>query len=156
DGLPESAPQCPPLSPSGLRRWYTFFFSSRRRHTRFSRDWSSDVCSSDLVPVGADTGQAETDVNTFGQKVGETPAGDVSVGADTSLAEEELHIFGSRAGDVSATVIIDADTYYGEDQLRQFQSAVNEAGGTVTINGETMNGQQALSALVAEVNAGQG
>src|SRR5690606_23432283 len=24
--------------------------SSRRRHTRFSRDWSSDVCSSDLVP----------------------------------------------------------------------------------------------------------
>src|SRR5690606_19555208 len=28
-----------------------FFFSSRRRHTRFSRDWSSDVCSSDL-PAG--------------------------------------------------------------------------------------------------------
>src|SRR5690606_39936850 len=27
---------------------YVFFFSSRRRHTRFSRDWSSDVCSSDL------------------------------------------------------------------------------------------------------------
>src|SRR5690606_40991589 len=27
--------------------WF-FFFSSRRRHTRFSRDWSSDVCSSDL------------------------------------------------------------------------------------------------------------
>src|SRR5690606_5795169 len=26
-----------------------FFFSSRRRHTRFSRDWSSDVCSSDLI-----------------------------------------------------------------------------------------------------------
>src|SRR5690606_39665845 len=24
------------------------FFASRRRHTRFSRDWSSDVCSSDL------------------------------------------------------------------------------------------------------------
>src|SRR5436309_9185919 len=30
-----------------------FFFSSRRRHTRFSRDWSSDVCSSDLTPRGA-------------------------------------------------------------------------------------------------------
>src|SRR2546422_8076461 len=27
-----------------------FFFSSRRRHTRCSRDWSSDVCSSDLRP----------------------------------------------------------------------------------------------------------
>src|SRR3712207_1514252 len=28
-----------------------FFFSSRRRHTRYWRDWSSDVCSSDLVLV---------------------------------------------------------------------------------------------------------
>src|SRR5690606_40393403 len=30
-----------------------FFFSSRRRHTRFSRDWSSDVCSSDLQTAWA-------------------------------------------------------------------------------------------------------
>src|SRR5256886_9037424 len=29
-----------------------FFFSSRRRHTRFDCDWSSDVCSSDLQDVG--------------------------------------------------------------------------------------------------------
>src|SRR5947209_18528731 len=28
--------------------WHSFFFSSRRRHTRYWRDWSSDVCSSDL------------------------------------------------------------------------------------------------------------
>src|SRR5690348_10896706 len=27
-----------------------FFFSSRRRHTRWTGDWSSDVCSSDLAP----------------------------------------------------------------------------------------------------------
>src|SRR5947209_17660210 len=27
----------------------SFFFSSRRRHTRYWRDWSSDVCSSDLT-----------------------------------------------------------------------------------------------------------
>src|SRR5699024_11255235 len=27
---------------------FSFFFSSRRRHTRSKRDWSSDVCSSDL------------------------------------------------------------------------------------------------------------
>src|SRR2546430_12009610 len=30
-----------------------FFFSSRRRHTRFDCDWSSDVCSSDLVTLRA-------------------------------------------------------------------------------------------------------
>src|SRR6266498_5188288 len=29
--------------------FFLFFFSSRRRHTRCGRDWSSDVCSSDLV-----------------------------------------------------------------------------------------------------------
>src|SRR6266702_5664719 len=29
-----------------------FFFSSRRRHTRWPRDWSSDVCSSDLAQRG--------------------------------------------------------------------------------------------------------
>src|SRR2546430_12424597 len=31
-----------------------FFFSSRRRHTRFDCDWSSDVCSSDLVAMPAE------------------------------------------------------------------------------------------------------
>src|SRR6266508_5663354 len=40
-----------------------FFFSSRRRHTRWPRDWSSDVCSSDLqalkVYAGPDVSQAE-------------------------------------------------------------------------------------------------
>src|SRR5215813_6649352 len=30
-----------------------FFFSSRRRHTRCGRDWSSDVCSSDLAAAAA-------------------------------------------------------------------------------------------------------
>src|SRR2546422_7707276 len=39
-----------------------FFFSSRRRHTRCSRDWSSDVCSSDLAQAGRnfDAVQVET------------------------------------------------------------------------------------------------
>src|SRR5690606_40042001 len=41
-----------------FRLLLVFFFSSRSRHTRFSRDWSSDVCSSDLYdawPAGART-----------------------------------------------------------------------------------------------------
>src|SRR5690554_8210656 len=32
--------------------FFFFFFSSRRRHTRCGRDWSSDVCSSDLLGTG--------------------------------------------------------------------------------------------------------
>src|SRR6266480_6224053 len=50
-----------------------FFFSSRRRHTRLTCDWSSDVCSSDL-PSGASTGAHEAvelrdgDKNRYGGK----------------------------------------------------------------------------------------
>src|SRR5688572_32143833 len=32
-----------------IQSFFFFFFSSRRRHTRFDCDWSSDVCSSDLL-----------------------------------------------------------------------------------------------------------
>src|SRR5256885_6195687 len=35
-----------------LSPFYCFFFSSRRRHTRLQGDWSSDVCSSDLLNLG--------------------------------------------------------------------------------------------------------
>src|SRR4051794_41828145 len=34
---------------------FFFFFSSRRRHTRWTGDWSSDVCSSDLVSLPGST-----------------------------------------------------------------------------------------------------
>src|SRR2546430_10029749 len=51
-----------------------FFFSSRRRHTRFDCDWSSDVCSSDLYPgwtrhgITQDTAATYTErfLNAFG------------------------------------------------------------------------------------------
>src|SRR3712207_7073396 len=41
-----------------------FFFSSRRRHTRYWRDWSSDVCSSDLARGGG-THQQGSSQGTF-------------------------------------------------------------------------------------------
>src|SRR3712207_8954603 len=40
--------------------YFIFFFSSRRRHTRYWRDWSSDVCSSDLVTTWARAEDYET------------------------------------------------------------------------------------------------
>src|SRR5690625_6423535 len=39
---------CHVSASSELLSIFLFFFSSRRRHTRWPRDWSSDVCSSDL------------------------------------------------------------------------------------------------------------
>src|SRR5690625_7133914 len=52
-----------------------FFFSSRRRHTRWPRDWSSDVCSSDLVsvPVGAPSSLTEPITSTEPVGIGELP-----------------------------------------------------------------------------------
>src|SRR5206468_8579523 len=40
--------------------WTCFFFSSRRRHTRSDRDWSSDVCSSDLRALTGNCGSSTT------------------------------------------------------------------------------------------------
>src|SRR5699024_11255245 len=48
-----------------------FFFPSRRRHTRSKRDWSSDVCSSDLLIVSK--GDAK-EVLGFQQPEGDLPA----------------------------------------------------------------------------------
>src|SRR2546427_6538759 len=42
-----------------IAMYLVFFFSSRRRHTRFDCDWSSDVCSSDLLDVGAGRREGE-------------------------------------------------------------------------------------------------
>src|SRR5690606_40352040 len=54
----------------------SFFFSSRRRHTRFSRDWSSDVCSSDLVgrdqlDIAVGEGRVQQAMEDIGVVVGE-------------------------------------------------------------------------------------
>src|SRR5439155_4569164 len=50
--------------------FFFFFFSSRRRHTRWPRDWSSDVCSSDLVKgtysfADPTTGKLQTSSRSF-------------------------------------------------------------------------------------------
>src|SRR2546422_5088368 len=47
---------------------FFFFFSSRRRHTRCSRDWSSDVCSSDLTsaPDAAPANPCTKDIRMLG------------------------------------------------------------------------------------------
>src|SRR6266508_5749469 len=46
-----------------------FFFSSRRRHTRWPRDWSSDVCSSDLLAGQGLEPNSERQINLVGPDV---------------------------------------------------------------------------------------
>src|SRR5947209_8929312 len=76
------------LFDSSLRCFF-FFFSSRRRHTRYWRDWSSDVCSSDLLELfpaqhalldqhfagGGSVDAALDDLDEFGLVIGDAAAG---------------------------------------------------------------------------------
>src|SRR6266536_3916286 len=66
---------------------FFFFFSSRRRHTRSTRDWSSDVCSSDL-------GDREMELDGHASRAasslesGDVPAVQAEIAAHARLAEE--------------------------------------------------------------------
>src|SRR5690349_23462258 len=58
-----------------------FFFSSRRRHTRSLRDWSSDVCSSDLLSLPPPARLGAAVVSTEDENFYANPAFDVAAGA---------------------------------------------------------------------------
>src|SRR6185312_3073800 len=72
---------------------FFFFFSSRRRHTRSDRDWSSDVCSSDLVEESVDLDvftrtlelELESDLGRVGRMGEGVLVGSVGMGAGLDL-----------------------------------------------------------------------
>src|SRR3712207_7493239 len=82
-----------------------FFFSSRRRHTRYWRDWSSDVCSSDLFGKVA--------ARLVLQKV-------VKVGARPSLALGE--VAGAGLSGLGNAATEDVMVYLAGDNLQQRQA----------------------------------
>src|SRR5256885_11910053 len=57
----EVAAEDKPVITTVADRLYYFFFSSRRRHTRLQGDWSSDVCSSDLIIQGWEAASTTSD-----------------------------------------------------------------------------------------------
>src|SRR6267154_4400379 len=73
--------------------FFFFFFSSRRRHTRWTGDWSSDVCSSDLddsyfevVTTAEDVGRSgDKTVRTLIQGGMQVMQAMIEVGAETNL-----------------------------------------------------------------------
>src|SRR5256886_7120946 len=119
-----------------------FFFSSRRRHTRFDCDWSSDVCSSDLVTHGTDgispcgtTGESPTlshdEHKRVVEVVLEAARGRIKVvpgtGSYSTAEAVELTRHAERAGAAGALVV---NPYYNrptqEGLYRHFR-AVAEA-----------------------------
>src|SRR5437868_7932497 len=82
----------------GERRFF-FFFSSRRRHTRSKRDWSSDVCSSDLVHqalgvIGV-VGEPERMPQLVGHRVLHVEADCVRVRSEERRVGKECRSWGS-------------------------------------------------------------
>src|SRR3712207_7788859 len=76
-----------------------FFFSSKRRHTRYWRDWSSDVCSSDLeltvssMPSASSASSIESFVRAprlLAVKVRDEKAGSLAVNAVFSARQEAV------------------------------------------------------------------
>src|SRR2546429_5679039 len=78
-----------------------FFFSSRRRHTICSRDWSSDVCSSDLASrlvLSATGGGAAADTVLFGGRLAVgSGAGFSSAGRSTASGALRVSSVGAGA-----------------------------------------------------------
>src|SRR5205809_2946168 len=82
--------------------FFFFFFSSRRRHTRCSRDWSSDVCSSDLtgaafqalerIGIRAAVGKCLMDAHPEGAPL------ELAESTDNALAEAESRSEERRVG----------------------------------------------------------
>src|SRR5256884_6337207 len=74
------------------RSMFCFFFSSRRRHTRCSRDWSSDVCSSDLFATASSVGRGinENENDSTTRRANRCKARRISGDGITKHREEKL------------------------------------------------------------------
>src|SRR5438093_10456866 len=84
-------------------RLFFFFFSSRRRHTRLVSDWSSDVCSSDLVTLTHPVAQGDLLVGWFSQynAPGEIQVSDNVNGTWTRVAAGALTFDDDKIGRAS-------------------------------------------------------
>src|SRR5438874_4999521 len=85
--------------------FFVFFFSSRRRHTRSLRDWSSDVCSSDLDGGGA----------TFAQQYG-IP---INVAPPPSSGVTPTFLYNSESDHPTEGYPIDQNTFIERSEERR-------------------------------------
>src|SRR5207249_11053288 len=120
-----------------------FFFSSRRRHTRSKRDWSSDVCSSDLQtkvysfavsdPGDTDTYTGSPDCGTGGTLVGGSYSTTGSSGSQTGSFSCS---FPDGAADTDVTIsFTDSNGATGNTATQSVH--VNNVAPSITISGAT-------------------
>src|SRR5690625_7752298 len=106
-----------------------FFFSIRRRHTRWPRDWSSDVCSSDLFVLLPDLDSGLGHGRRRNQAVSEWIAGRsarrIAVAADRAIG----HVREDRKASCRERVWIwVADGWWKQNRRERAESRTNNAG----------------------------
>src|SRR2546429_2456613 len=128
------------------------FFSSRRRHTRCSRDWSSDVCSSDLTRCGG-TGKLRTPCRTCGGegRVRRTetievriPAGVANGGRVRVPGKGNAGTMGAATGDLYLRGVARAHPFFerrGDDLYTKVPVTVSEATLGAKIEVSTIDGR---------------
>src|ERR1022692_2671046 len=75
---------------------FFFFFSSRRRHTRLQGEWSSDVCSSDLLPLTGSVGWGHIDVEGYAPPPGQELQVDLRVASTDYFRALEIPLLKGR------------------------------------------------------------
>src|SRR6266478_6772971 len=114
------------------RLWCFFFFSSRRRHTRFDCDWSSDVCSSDLGKDVVILLDSITRLSRAYNKEVESSGRTLSGGVDSRALERPKRLFGAarkaeEGGSLTiiATALIDTGSRMDEVIFEEFKGTGN-------------------------------
>src|SRR5699024_11988798 len=104
---------------------HVFFFSSRRRHTRSKRDWSSDVCSSDLTTMTINrilfTGALIAGAFLISACQAQTPGSDAS--ADSASMTKEMTVYHDQIGRASCRERVEIAV--GAGALKKKQRAEN-------------------------------
>src|SRR5882762_4623260 len=108
---------------------FFFFFSSRRRHTRFKCDWSSDVCSSDLM--GRLAAQRHSERAAASEPAATTDGHRIEIAANIGTAEEALAAVAQGGEAVgllrSELLFLDRDTAPDEREQAEVYRAVAAA-----------------------------
>src|SRR5688572_26273498 len=98
-----------------LYSFFFFFFSSRRRHTRFDCDWSSDVCSSDLIlahPRGRISGSRAGVIANWDTVFEAAAQRGVAIEIDGDPARQDLDfMLGRRASAFGCIFALDSDAH---------------------------------------------
>src|SRR5690554_2309768 len=123
---------------------YMFFFSSRRRHTRCGRDWSSDVCSSDLELTELKT-TLEQKEQHYKEQMAQLSETKQSLGKEFENLANKIFEEKGKTFSHTSQASIDAMLKPFREQIDGFQKRINE------VHDSSLKGNTNLAAEIKKV-----